>query len=162
MSYPHFYEAIKDMTAKKALTHRFARTIARRAGLRQGTSLAGARTVIAGFIGPAVPPLARQYLADLSGIAQVRLYTTAEAPLWILRSPSVDSAALNPGDYASLKTSTGDSVADSSGLSDLGWTELYSPHATPARLTISTSESLPEIDTASLATPFAVLLQVSA
>lgn len=153
MSFSLTYRAIIEMVGDVALQTPTARGVARKAGLRRG-SAPPITSVISDFLSVAEQPLARQYLVDLTGATRARFYS--DAPIYLLRSGSLESAELDPGDYVSFLDDTFTPFSP-----DGVWRSVYSEYLTASRLTVSTSPYAVGLDTSLLSLPFVVLLQAS-
>jgi hypothetical protein len=155
MAFPRFDAALDDLMETTAFSRRFAATVARRAGLRQGTAEAPPRTIIDAFFAPDEAPFARQYATDLSGLGRVRIYSRSAVPVYLFRSEDL-TGALAPVDYAAMLDADGDPVFADASESSPPWQTLSASDMTALRLTLSTSLSVVAWDSASLGTPFSV------
>lgn len=158
---------IDRMIRQEALEKPMADEMVRKGGVPQGdapaVTILAVTTIIDAYLGPVEGPLARQYLADLSGVERVRLASQSNVAIYVLYSESADDGALNPGDYTVLEDTDGNPVwasqANSDPGDDLRWFTLPAEERTLVRMCLSTSQTQPELDTDALDGPFSVALQ---
>lgn len=154
MGFPRTYAAIMEMVPAVALQTEVARGVARKAGLRRGSGSV-ITAAVSDFVGSAEQPLARQWLVDFTGLGRGYFYSNASSPLYIFRSANLLSSALDPGDYEPLMDSTFTQFSSAAPE----WRDIYSPHLSAQRLTISTSSAGVEMDEGLLSGAFNVLFQ---
>lgn len=156
--YPKIAAALEQFFEETAFHRRFAKTVARRAGLRQGPASLPPRTVIDAYIDPGEPPYARQYLTDLTHARRVRFYSRSSIPVYVFVSVD-DSAELRPGDYEALVD--GDSNPVAASLGSVGWQTLPEGRRSALRLTLSTSADTVEMNPDGPSGPFSCVLQAA-
>lgn len=127
-SYPKFLEGVREMARKEALKTRTARSIARKAGLRQGTVEAGPATLIDATLSANFLPLQWQWRVDLSSYPYARMDARGNDHLYAHCSLDT-SAALDPGDWQ-LITGT---YTEGGGAGSLFGSELEGQDAEPLR-----------------------------
>lgn len=169
MTFPSTYHALARLALKKALQTRWARAIARKAGLHTLPPVGGVRTVIDASIHPLEEAYGRQYIADLSGATEMRLSSTSNVPVWVRYSvvgatstllEMIDAATLHGLDETSTDVPLSAQRTDVDAAEPLGWLAIPSELRVEMRLLVSTRQFQQALDPLSLDGPFAVLMQV--